>query len=91
MKRQYGVQVVWKDPKKAGADPDEEPRWYAFDTQEQADSFARSYVSTVGEKLSYRTPYDGPDKDEPWMDHDVAEVNRAERWAVEDYSDWEPR
>lgn len=90
MKRQYGVQVVWADPKKAGADPDEEPIWHDFDTREQADSFAAHYVNTVGGVLGWVRPYDGPDKDEPWMAHNVAAVNRAERWAVEDYTAWEP-
>lgn len=98
--KQYGVQIVWEDPVSAGAitlaqhkDPDfvYEPRWSVLDTLEQADAFAESYVSTLGRKMesASRQPYDGPDKDEPWMAHGVKEVNRAERWAVEVYGEWE--
>lgn len=91
-KRQYGVQIVWNDPVKAGVrEPEAEPRWLVFDTVEQADAFASLYKSTVGEKASAAgLPYEGPDKNDLWMDTDVAKVNRAQRWAVEVYDEWEP-
>lgn len=72
---QYGVQIVWIDPVQAGAVREGEaydPRWMVFDTEEQADSFASIYVT----KLE-AGPHNG-----------VAAVNRAQRWAVEEYGPW---
>lgn len=91
MKRQYGVQVIWKDPKRAGVPDGEESRWAAFDTLDQADRFAASYVSTLGE-MAERMPWlaqtPGFDPAERWKDSSVRDVMRAERWAVEEYTPW---
>lgn len=71
-KEQFGVQIVYKNPKAAGADPEREPSWYWFDHIEQADHFAERPAHEM------RTPgeYGG-----------VKEVNRAERWAIEVYGE----
>jgi hypothetical protein len=71
-KEQYGVQIVYKDPEAAGANPDSEARWHWFDHIEQADTFAARPAHDM------RTPgkYGG-----------VKEVNRATRWAIEVYGE----
>lgn len=90
-KIQYGVQVVWKDPVKAGVPTGQEPRWADFDTKEQADNFAALYESTLGQ-MARRMPTlahtPGFDPDEKWKDAAVAVVNRATRWAIEAYGEW---
>ena len=75
-KVQYGVQVVWIDPVESGAVlPGETyvPRWAEFDDKAQADSFAAFYQRYVD-----AGPHNG-----------VKVVNRATRWAVEEYGEWE--
>lgn len=74
---QYGVQVVWADPAAAGvSDPDEaaEPRWAIFGTCAQAERFARHYTDDL----------------EAGPHNNVAAVNRATRWAKEQYGPWQP-
>lgn len=73
--RQYGVQVVWIDPVKAGATkPGEEyvPDWAVFPDEDKADNFAAFYI-----RYLEAGPHNG-----------VKEVNRATRWAVESYGPW---
>lgn len=70
-KEQYGVQIVYKDPKAAGAVSDE-PCWYWFDTIEQADYFAQR----PAHEMRTLAEYGG-----------VKEVLRAERWAIEIYGE----
>lgn len=101
IKRQYGVQVVWKDPVASGAitleqqmDPEfvYEPRWAVFDSKEQADRHASSYRSTLGEmaeRMPWLTQSEQFDPEEVWMANGVKEVNRAERDASEVYGPWE--
>ncbi len=75
-KRQYGVQIVWADPVVAGAaKPGEvyEPKWMAFESIDQADRFAELYEP----RINGLPEFGG-----------VADVNRAERWAVEQYGEW---
>lgn len=77
MKRQYGVQLVWDDPVKAGAvKPGEDytPKWDHFDSVAQADKFANIFIPSIG-----LDDYTGG----------IKAVNRAVRWAVEDYTEWE--
>lgn len=93
LRQQYGVQVVWADPVKAGAVREGEvyvPRWDWLDTLEMADAQANRYRTTLGE-MAERIPTlwqtEGFDPDQIWMDKAVAEVNRAVRDAIEIYSE----
>lgn len=68
VKRQYGVQIVWADPVKAGAIKPGEPyvpKWLTFDTVEQADSFAARYrfdraVDGVNQATRWALEHYGP-------------------------------
>jgi hypothetical protein len=78
-KTQYGVQIVWADPVAAGAvlrgeEDTYEAKWHEFDSIEAADRFADYYVHSVG-----GDPLFGG----------VKEINRATRWALEEYGEWE--
>lgn len=78
-KCQYGVQIVWADPVAAGAtkaDEPYDPKWMSFEDIEAADRFADHFKHRL--------------KSDPIFGG-VKEINRAERWAVEQYGPWVTR